>query len=275
MRVAVTGSFGQLGQAMYDRNCGHEMLRIDLPDYDITDISAITAVLRQFRPGCIVHAAAMTDVDGCEREPDQAYHINVTGTRNIAVAALEIGCPMVYISTDYVFDGLAEQPYREYDEVNPQSTYARTKWLGEQIVRQHIARHYIVRIAWLYGTGPRNFVRTVLRLAKERGQMTMVTDEIGSPTFANDVADALYRLIEIPAYGTYHLPNYGACSRYDWACTILEYAGLKDVVVTPGTNYQRLARVPKAVALRNFMGAEVGIVMRPWKEALREYLCAG
>jgi len=272
MRIAVTGSQGQLGQALYDRNQGYEMLRIDLPEHDITDIAAIVPLLQAFSPDVILHAAAMTDVDGCERDPDAAFHINVTGTRNMVAAALEVNCPLVYISTDYVFDGSQELPYCEYDQVNPLSVYARTKWLGEQIVRQHASRHYIVRIAWLYGAGPRNFVRTVLRLAKERGQMTMVTDELGSPTNANDVADALYQLIRMPAYGTFHLPNAGVCSRFEWASTILDYSEISGVVVHPSTNYQRLAQVPKQVALRNFMGAEVGIVMRPWQEALREYL---
>jgi dTDP-4-dehydrorhamnose reductase len=275
MRIAITGSKGQLGQALQACFEHDQLLLVDLPEFDITNLQDTLLGLRGFVPDVIIHAAAMTDVDGCERAPDLAYRINVAGTRNVAVAAQEIGCPLVYISTDYVFDGAKSQPYREYDDTNPESVYARTKWVGEQIVLQLVPKHYIVRIAWLYGQGPRNFPRTVLRLARERSQLTMVTDEIGSPTSAADVAVALKRLIQIPAYGTYHLPNTGVCSRYEWALQILELAGIREVKVTPSTDYQRAARVPKHVELYNFMGAEIGIVMRPWQEALRDYLSAG
>jgi len=272
MRIAITGSQGQLGLALAEHNPGNELLLIDLPDHDILRSDATSALIRQYNPDVITHTAAMTDVEGCEKAPDAAYQVNVVGTRNIVSAAMQADCPLVYISTDYVFDGSQSQPYWEYDAVNPLSVYARTKWMGEQIVRQHIARHYIVRIAWLYGAGPRNFVKTVLRLARERGEMTMVTDEWGSPTSANDVADALYKLIAIPAYGTHHLPNTGICSRYEWAVKILELAGMPNVPVHPGTHYQRLARVPKSVELGNYMSANIGITMRPWQEALGEYL---
>lgn len=275
MRIAITGSKGQLGQALQACFEHDQLLLVDLPEFDITNLQDMLLSMRSFAPAVIIHAAAMTDVDGCERAPDLAYRINVAGTRNLAVAAQEIGCPLVYISTDYVFDGAKGQPYWEYDDTNPQSVYARTKWVGEQIVRQLVPKHYIVRIAWLYGQGPRNFPRTVLRLARERGQLTMVTDEIGSPTSAADVSAALERLIQIPAYGTYHLPNTGACSRYEWALHILELAGIQGVLVTPSTDYQRAAQVPKHVELYNFMGAEIGIVMRPWQEALRDYISAG
>ncbi len=275
MRIAITGGRGQLGCALYERNPGNDLLLIDLPEHDITNLNAISSLLQQFSPDVIIHTAAVTDVDGCEKTPDIAYKVNVIGTRNIVSAALLIGCPVVYISTDYIFDGTKNQPYWEYDDPNPLSVYARTKWMGEQLVRQHLARHYIVRIAWLYGAGPRNFVQTVLRLARERGTMTMVTDEKGSPTFANDVADALYTLIALPAYGIHHLPNSGICSRYEWANKVLELAGISNATVNPGSDYQRLARVPKSVELGNYMSANLGIVMRPWQEALSEYLHRG
>lgn len=275
MRIAITGSKGQLGQALQACFEHDQLLLVDLPEFDITNLQDTLLSMRSFTPAVIIHAAAMTDVDGCERSPELAYRVNVMGTRNLAVAAQELGCPLVYISTDYVFDGVKGQPYWEYDDTNPLSVYARTKWVGEQIVRQLVPKHYIVRIAWLYGQGPRNFPRTVLRLARERGQLTMVTDEIGSPTSAADVSAALERLIHTPAYGTYHLPNAGVCSRYDWALKILEMAGIRGVLVIPSIDYQRVARVPKHVELYNFLGAEIGIVMRPWQEALRDYISAG
>lgn len=273
MRIAITGSNGQLGLALRKTLAGHALLNIDLPEHNIADLDGIVAAVRLFGPQVIIHAAAITDVDGCERNPELAYRVNVLGTRNMAVAALECGAPMVYISTDYVFDGTRQEPCWEWDSPNPQSVYARTKWLGEEQTRQILSRFYIARVAWLYGAGPRNFVRTVLRLAGERSSISMVTDELGSPTFAQDVAAALSRLIAVPAWGTYHLPNLGICSRYEWAAEILRLAGATErVTLLPTENYPRAARVPKRVELRNFAAAELGIVMRPWQEALRDYM---
>ncbi|NLV73669.1 MAG: dTDP-4-dehydrorhamnose reductase [Chloroflexi bacterium] len=274
MRIAITGSQGQLGRALQQYAAPHELLLIDLPDHDITDPQALLRSLQAFAPRVIIHTAAITDVDGCERDPNLAYRVNVLGTRNVVLAAMTCDCPLVHISTDYVFDGTKGSPYWEYDEAHPQSVYARTKWMAEEIVRNTLAHHYIARIAWLYGEGPRNFVQTVLRLARERGAMSMVTDEVGSPTNASHVAQALLRLIELPAYGTHHLVNTGICSRYEFACEILATAGVQGIEVTPTTNYVRLAQVPKHVELANHLAASYGIVMQPWQEALRDYLAA-
>jgi dTDP-4-dehydrorhamnose reductase len=274
MRIAVTGSKGQLGTALQAALGAHELLLIDLPEDDITNLEAICARVRAFAPDVAIHAAAMTNVDGCETDPAAAYRLNVLGTRNVAVAAQQSNAALVYISTDYVFDGQKADPYWEYDDPNPLSVYGRTKWIGERFAQQLCPRSYVVRIAWLYGQGPRNFVQTVLRLADERGSLRMVTDEIGSPTYAADVAQALGRLIVQPAYGIYHLPNSGVCSRYDWAREILERTGRSHVELLPTEKYQRAARVPAHAELRNFAGAELGIVMRPWREALAAYLAS-
>ncbi len=271
MRIAITGSKGQLGTALQQVLAGEELLALDLPEHDLTDLSATWRTITAFAPEVVIHAAALTDVDGCERNPDLAFRVNVLATRNVAVAAQESRASLVYISTDYVFDGNKGAPYEEYDTPQPLSVYGRTKWLGEQVTRDVTQRFYIVRVAWLYGAGPRNFVQTVLRLAKERGRLQMVTDEVGSPTYALDVAQALNRLIRLPAYGIYHLPNAGVASRYQWAQEILRLAGLTEVELVPSTNYARAARVPKHAELRNFCGAELGIVMRPWREALQAY----
>lgn len=273
MRIAITGSNGQLGLALRNTLAGHALMCIDLPEHDITDLEGIVSAVQLFGPEVIVHAAAITDVDGCERNPELAYRVNVLGTRNMAVAAQACEAPMVYVSTDYVFDGTQREPYWEWDAPNPQSVYARTKWLGEELTRHLLQRYYVVRVAWLYGAGPRNFVRTVLRLAQEREAISMVTDELGSPTYAQDVAEALLRLIAVPAWGTYHLPNAGVCSRYEWAAEILRLAGLSGRVrLLPAENYARAARVPKHVELRNFAAAELGITMRAWPEALADFM---
>jgi len=271
MRVAITGSKGQLGAALQKTLTHDTLMLIDLPEYDISDLAAITREMRAFRPEVIIHGAAITNVDGCEADPALAYRVNVLGTRNLAVAAQQCGAVMVYISTDYVFDGMQDEPYWEYDTPNPLSVYARTKWLGEQVTRDLLSRFYIARTAWLYNVGARNFIETVLRLAAERGELRMGTDEIGSPTYAPDLASALDRLIRQPAYGIYHLTNAGVCSRYDWAQAILQMAGREDVRLIPTQNYQRAARVPKHAELRNFCAAELGITLRPWREALANY----
>ncbi len=274
MRIAITGSKGQLGLALQQVLTDDHLLPIDLPEQDITDLAGILALVAAFCPQVIIHGAALTDVDLCERDPLLAYRVNALGTRNIAAAALAAGAAMVYVSTDYVFPG-RDEPYWEYDAPQPLSAYARTKWYGEQIVRDMLQRFYVVRTAWMYGQGSRNFVRTVLRLADERGTMQMVTDEVGSPTYALHLARALDRLIRLPAYGIYHLPNAGVCSRYDWAREVLRLSGRDGVEVVPATDYQRLARVPKRVELLNASGAALGIVQPTWQEALGEYLASG
>ena len=246
-------------------------IQIDLPEHDITRLDIVDTVAA-FRPDLIIHGAAITNVDGCEADPHLAYRVNVIGTRNLALAAQRCACPIIYISTDYVFDGAQDAPYWETDTPHPLSVYAATKLAGEQLVRELAPKHYVTRIAWLYGDSPRNFCQTVLHLAREKGELTMVTDEVGSPTYAPDVAHALTLLAPTGAYGTYHLTNSGVCSRYEWAVATLELAGLSHVPVHPAQGYQRAARVPKHVALINAFGAAIGITMRPWREALAEYI---
>jgi dTDP-4-dehydrorhamnose reductase len=271
VRIVITGSKGQLDAALLAAFGHAERLEIDLPEYDITRLD-IVETIAAFRPDLIIHGAAIANVDGCEADPGLAYRVNVIGTRNLALAAQRCDCPIVYISTDYVFDGEKGAPYWETDTPHPLSVYAATKLAGEQLVRELTLKHYIARIAWLYGDSPRNFCQTVLRLAREKGELTMVTDEVGSPTYAPDVAHALTLLTPTGAYGTYHLTNDGVCSRYEWACAILELMGLSQVPVHPTQNYQRAARVPKRVELINAFGAAIGITMRPWREALADYL---
>ena len=251
--------------------CHADRLEIDLPEHDITDLGIVDTVAG-FAPDLIIHGAAITNVDGCEAD-ELAYRVNAIGSATWRWRR-RLGRPIIYISTDYVFDGAKETPYWETDAPNPLSVYAATKLAGEQLVRELAPRHYVARIAWLYGHSPRNFCQTVLRLARERGEMTMVTDEVGSPTYAPDVARALVALAPTGAYGTYHLTNSGVCSRHEWACAILELAGLGHVPVHAAQEYQRAARVPKRVELRNAFGAAIGITMRPWREALAEYLAS-
>ncbi len=270
MRIAITGSKGQLGAVLQARLAGEELLPLDLPELDVTDAFQVREVLAAFRPDVTIHAAAMTNVDQCEGEVERAYLVNALGTQNVALACQRCGAAMLYISTGYVFDGRKGAPYLEYDQPAPESVYARSKLAGEWATQALLQRFYIVRIDRLFAPGGRNFVQTVLRLAREQGAMRMVTDEVGSPTYAPDLAEAIARLLPTEVYGIYHLTNAGVCSRYEWAREILRLAGL-EVPVTPAQDYVRPAPVPKDLELANLCGARLGITLRPWQEALAAY----
>jgi len=272
MRVAITGSAGQLGRALQATLHDQTLLLLDLPEHDLTAHEQTLGIITEFRPDVAIHAAAFTNVDLCEREPETAYRVNALATQNVALACQSCGAAMVYISTDYVFDGAQSEPYWEWDHPNPQSVYARSKWAGEQITQSLLTRFYIARTAWLYSRGGKNFVQSVLRLADEHSELSYVTDEVGSPTYAPDLAAALTQLIAHPLYGIYHFTNTGVCSRYEWAKAILELAGRPDYPIHPTQGYQRAAKVPARSELRNFCGAtQLGITLRPWREALADY----
>jgi dTDP-4-dehydrorhamnose reductase len=271
MRVVITGANGQLGRSLHEVLQHNDLLLIDLPEYDVTDLATIEKVV-DFEPDVVVHGAAMTDVDGCERDPEMAYRVNALGTRNVALACQRSGAAMLYVSTDYVFDGTSDEPYLEYDEPNPLSVYGRSKLAGEECVRDLLNRFYIVRTGWLYGYDGNNFVEKVLELAERQKELSVVTNEFGSPTYARDLAEAIARLVERGLYGIYHLVNEGSCSRYELAVTVLTLAGKEGVFVRPTRTYARCARVPRRALMRNFSAAtQLGIVLRPWEEALRAY----
>ena len=271
MRIVVTGANGQLGQAVVAQFQAqhHQVIPLGHADIELTHPQSAD-MIASHRPAVIIHAAAMTNVDGCARDPDAAYRINALGTRWVAQAARTCHARMVVISTNEVFDGTATLPYGEYDVANPINPYARSKYAGEQAARELLDRLYVVRVAWLFG-GARNFVRTVLRLAQERTHIRMVSDEIGSPTHAGDVAQALSQLLESDAFGTYHLVNQGACSRLDLAQATLDAAGISTVTLEPITlaDYPRPGRVPAYTPLANYVGAAMGITLRPWQDAVR------
>ena len=275
MRVVITGSAGQLGQALQAVLGGHDLLLVDVPEYDVTNFRQMQAAVAAFHPEVVIHGAAFTNVDGCEADPALAYRVNALGTQNMALAAQSCAASMVYISTDYVFDGTRNEPYWEWDPPNPQSTYARSKLAGEYFAQTLLTRFYIVRTAWLYSRTGKNFVKNVLRLADERPQLQFVTDEVGSPTYAPDLAAAVVKLIAHPLYGIYHFTNAGVCSRYEWAKAILELAGRADYPISPMQGFVRAAKVPARSELRNFCGAtQLGITLRPWRDALEAYFSA-
>ncbi len=274
MKILLTGHKGQLGRTVLSLLTAHDVLGIDLPEHDITNVTAFIALARDFRPALILHAAAMTNVDGCARDPALAYRANGMGTQHVARAAAEVGAEMLYVSTNEVFDGSATQPYHEWAATNPINAYGRSKLAGEWYTQHLLTRFYIVRTAWLYAAGGRNFPHRIIELADERGSLNVVTDEVGSPTYVVDMARALVALIETHAYGVYHLVNEGAASRYEFAQEILRLSGRARIPVLPiaSADFQRASTPPLYAPLANNAAAALGIRLRPWQEALAEFL---
>jgi dTDP-4-dehydrorhamnose reductase len=272
MRIVITGHKGQLGQALQAVLGQEDLLGIDLPEHDITDAQAMTRAIGDFSPDIVVHTAALTDVDRCAREPELALRVNGLGTHNIALACQRCGAAMLAVSTNEVFSGSKGEPYYETEPPDPINAYARSKVAGETYVRMHLARFYVVRTAWLYARGGNNFPAKIVQAADKYDKLRVVCDEISSPTYAPDLAAAIGKLIQTEHYGIYHLTNAGACSRFEFARRILELAG-RDVPLEPITSDQwpRTSKPPLHCVLHNLAAAQIGITMRHWDEALREY----
>jgi dTDP-4-dehydrorhamnose reductase len=277
MRVLITGGKGQLGRELQRAFRSHadppDVLALDIDELDVTDANAVERTLQRAKPDLVVHAAALTDTSLCEEDPALATRVNADGSLHVAEACRRVRAAMVYVSTNEVFDGARREPYAESAEPRPINTYGRSKLEGERLVREALPRHYVVRTAWLYGEGGNNFPAKVLRAAQERRELSMVTDEVATPTWARDLAQAIIRLVARPAYGTYHLTNDGWCSRYEWAADVLRLAGRTGVTLRPITSadYSEGPLKPPFSALRNEAAARLGITMRPWQEALGEF----
>jgi dTDP-4-dehydrorhamnose reductase len=279
VRVFVTGHKGQLGRALNQALAEHALSGCDLPEVDITDRTAIHAAILDFAPNVVIHAAAWTNVDGCARDPETAYRVNALGTQNVALACAEGDIPLVYISTNEVFDGVAAEPYREWDAPRPVNPYGRSKAAGEWFVRHLLSRFYIARTAWLYAPGGRNFPHRIIQLADkalggQRGGLRVVVDEVGNPTYAPDLAAAIGGLIKTGAYGVYHLINAGYCSRYDFAREVLRLSGRTNAPIEAITldQFQRASTPPRFAPLANTGAAGLGITLRPWQDALEDFL---
>ncbi len=273
MRIALTGAGGMLGHAVKEVFSGIDVIGLTRDALDITALDDVVGKVKDIRPDFLVNAAAFTDVDGCESEPEKAYLVNGIGARNLAIACEEVRCPIVHISTDYVFDGNKRTPYDEWDDVNPASKYGISKLMGERFVVSLTNRFYIVRTSWLYGRHGRNFVDTVIRLLSVRESIDVVTDQVGSPTYARDLA-AKIREIVGKGYGIYHVTNSGSCSWYEFARAIAAKKGInKTVNPVTSEQFRRPAKRPANSVLGNTMLRLEGLqVLRPWEEALGEYL---
>jgi dTDP-4-dehydrorhamnose reductase len=274
MKVFITGAKGQLGRTLEAQFANDEVMPVDLPECDITIRENAWQAITAFKPDVVIHAAAMTDVDGCARNPDAAYRANALGAHYVALACQQVGCTMVYISTNEVFDGTGTKPYLEFDATNPLNAYAKSKLAGERMVRDVLTRFYIVRTAWLYGQGGNHFVRKIIKRADEQGRLKVAADEVGSPTYAEDLARGIRELVQTGAYGVYHFVNDGIASRFSFAQEILRLTGRSHIPIEPGklAEYPRPSTPPAHSPLRNFCGAALGITFRPWQAALAEYI---
>jgi dTDP-4-dehydrorhamnose reductase len=273
MRILVTGANGQLGRELMKGLAGTEFLATSSADMDITNQQKTLEVIGSYRPDAVIHGAAYTNVDGAEKQPDDAYKVNAVGTQNVAAACHACNAKLVYVSTDYVFDGTLGRAYNEFDLTNPQSVYGKSKLAGEVLAKHIVNRLFIVRTSWLYGDGG-NFVRTMLKLGKEKEELKVVNDQHGCPTSTKDLAQAILQLIETEHYGIYHAANTGVTTWYNLARKIFELAGSK-VRVLPQTTAElcRPAPRPAYSAMDNLMlRLTVGMVMRPWEEALQDYI---
>jgi dTDP-4-dehydrorhamnose reductase len=256
------------------RQLGDEATGIDLPEHDITDPARVEVAFDEAQPEFVIHAAALTHVDYCAQNPPEAMRVNAGGTQLIALACQQRDIPLLYVSTNEVFDGRAKSPYQEYDLARPINAYGYSKYVGEQIVREHLTRFYIARTAWLYAPDGMNFVHEIVARAREDQPLQVVTDEVGSPTYAEDLAEAITKLIATDRYGTYHMVNEGACSRHEFALEALRAAGLGDVPVEPITSgaFERASTPPLYSPLSNVLGALAGVTLRPWQEAVTEFV---
>jgi len=276
LRILVTGSEGQLGRELRRQLAGDPAVATwfgDAADLDITDRARVRAVLREFRPDVVINAAAHTAVDACETDERTAFRVNALGPQNLAVESAALGAAIVHVSTDYVFSGDSETPYREYDPPAPRTAYGRSKLLGETLVAAANPRHAIARTAWLYGDGA-NFARTMLKLAESRDEVAVVDDQTGAPTCTEDLARALLLLARGDHRGIFHAACHGACTWHAFARRIFEKAGLPVRVRAITTEeLARPARRPRYSKLENFMLGLHGIdPFRPWEVAFDAWI---
>lgn len=274
-RVVVTGAAGMLGSAVMEAAPpGVNAIGVDIADGDITRPHEARGAIQPHDPFAVIHCAAFADVDGSTRDPETAYRINARGTANVAVACQECDCRLIILSTDYVFDGEKGAPYDESDEPHPISPYGESKLLAEVYARESHDKLLIVRTQWLFGPGGKNFVRTIVDAGRKRGELRVVADEHGSPTYTRDLAARLWDLVARDATGILHCANAGVCTWADLARAALRAAGAERVVVQDISReeWDSPTRRPRYSPLVSVRLAELGLVpLRPWQEAVAEY----
>lgn len=289
MKILITGSKGQLGNELSKiiktgkAEIGEvsevikksEVVALDVSELDITNFKQVKEVLLREEPDVVINCAAATNVDGCETERDFAFKVNTLGAKNLALVSEEIGAKLVQVSTDYVFSGATQEtPFAEFDLTAPYSVYGKTKLAGENFVRELSSKYFIVRTAWLYGYIGHNFVYTMRKLGEDRDRLTVVNDQTGNPTNANDLAYHILKLIETEEYGVYHCTGEGECTWYDFAKKIMELSNINcEVAPCTSEEFKTAAKRPEYSSLDNMMlRCTVGNEMRNWEEALETFI---
>ena len=292
MKVLITGARGQLGSEIDDilqkkdgfigklseeyKKC--EWISFSSGDLDITDFEKAREIIEINRPDVLINCAAFTNVDGCEENLEMAMKVNAFGVKNLAIICSNLDTKLVHISTDYVFDGTSSKPYCEWDVCNPETVYGKSKLLGEQYVKEFTKKYFIVRTSWLYGAGGKNFLKTIINLSKTKNEISVVDDQFGNPTNANDLAYHILSLAITEEYGLYHCVGEGSCSWFDFASKICEYLNLSCKVIPVSTEeYQKIdfraAKRPKNSALCNLALKALGLNKMPnWEESLKIFL---
>ena len=277
MKVFVTGVKGQLGYEVVNEleKRGHTAVGVDIDELDITDAAAVEAMLTEVKPDAVIHCAAWTAVDAAEDNVEKCRLVNAGGTENIAKVCKELGCKMMYISTDYIFDGEGTRPWEPDDPVTtPLNVYGLTKYEGEEAVRKNVEKFFIVRIAWVFGKG-KNFIKTMINLGKTHDHLTVVNDQVGTPTYTYDLARLLVDMIETDKYGNYHATNEGGyITWYDFACEIFRQAGIEvDVAPVSSDQYPAKAKRPSNSRMSKQKLVDNGFELLPtWQDALGRYL---
>ena len=276
MKILVTGVKGQLGYDVVQEgeSRGLQMYGTDVDNMDITDAEQVRTVIISYRPDAVIHCAAYTAVDAAEDNQELCRRINVDGTRNIAEVCKELDIPMMYFSTDYVFNGQGENFWKEDDEKQPLNIYGQTKYDGELAVQELVKKYFILRISWVFGVNGNNFIKTMLRVGPARGEVGVVADQIGSPTYTYDLAKLVIDMIQTDKYGAYHVTNDGICSWYEFACEIFKQAGL-DVRVNPLTTAEypaKAARPFNSRMLKEKLTSAGFHILPSWQDAVARYI---
>ena len=276
MKVLVTGVKGQLGYDVVNelKKRNIEAVGVDIDEMDITDAASVDKVIKEASPDAVIHCAAYTAVDAAEDNVDICRKVNKDGTQNIANVCKELDIKMIYISTDYVFDGQGTRPWEPDDKPDPLNVYGLTKYEGEVAVTSTLSKYFIVRIAWVFGVNGKNFIKTMLNLAKTHDSLTVVNDQFGSPTYTYDLARLLVDMVLTDKYGIYHATNEGIITWYDFACEIFKTAGLNvKVSPVPASEYPAKAKRPSNSRMSKQKLVDNGFELLPtWQDALERYI---
>lgn len=277
MKVLVTGADGMLGESLVKvLKDSHDVVSVGKEYLDITDKDAVEKVLSSLTPEALINCAAYTNVDGCEYKKDIAFAVNAEGVKNLAETCCTRGIKLIHISTDYVFDGKKDGPYLEDDLVNPVNEYGRSKLKGEEYIRETLNDYLIVRSQWLHGKGGHNFVKTIIKLSKEKDSISIVNDQTGCPTYTDDLSRAIKTLMEKGCKGTYHAANSGSCTWYEFALEVFSIAKMDKKVIPIKTEESKRPAVRPANSVFDCgkLKRDVGFIFRPWQKALSERLAS-